>query len=188
MPEPFSSKIGLGRNVAALPASLAVFLTTYLCNCRASAISSSGRKRRPISPWPGPPDLVVVALGSDTQRLECDHHGAAQIAEGVIRRGREITLLRAVRVAERGQPFAASLEPLPRRPMTLFGVDLVECGVGLLVEGDMVKDIELRLRPKVGDVRNPSGAQVLLRLDRHVARVARVRLACNRVEHRAHQR
>ena len=55
MPEPFSSKIGLGMNVAVFPACLAVFLTTYLCNWSASAISSSGRKRRSISPWPGPP-------------------------------------------------------------------------------------------------------------------------------------
>ena len=72
--------------------------------------------------------------------------------------------------------------------MALLGVDLVERGVGLLVERDVVEDVELRLGPEVGDVRDAAGAQMLLRLDRHVARVARVRLARDRVEHRAHQR
>ena len=136
----------------------------------------------------GSADLVVVALGADAERLEHDHHRAAQIAEGVVRRGREVALLRAVRIAERGQAFAAPLEPLPRAPVTLLGVDLVEGGVGLLVKRDVVEDVELRLGPEVGDVRDAARAQMLLRLDRHIARVARVRLARDRVEHRAYQR
>ena len=55
MPEPFSSKIGLGRKVALLPAARATFLTMYLCVISASHICTSGWKRRSISPWPGPP-------------------------------------------------------------------------------------------------------------------------------------
>ena len=78
--------------------------------------------------------------------------------------GGEVALLRAVRVAERGEPLAAALEPLPGGPVALLGVDLVERGVRLLVEGDVVEDVELRLGPEVGDVGDAGRAQVLLRL------------------------
>ena len=72
--------------------------------------------------------------------------------------------------------------------MALLGVDLVERRVRLLVEGDVVEDVELRLGTEVRQVRDAGGAQVLLRLHRHVARVARVRLTGDRVEHRADER
>ena len=134
------------------------------------------------------PDLVVVALGLDAERLEDDHHARAQVAEGVVRRRGEVALLRAVRVAQGGEPLAAALEPLPGGPVALLGVDLVERRVRLLVEGDVVEDVELRLGAEVRQVRDAGGAQVLLRLHRHVARVARVRLTDDRVEHGADER
>jgi hypothetical protein len=58
----------------------------------------------------------------------------------------------------------------------------------LLVKRDVIEHVELRLGPEVRDVRDAAGPQMPLGLDRHVARVARVRLARDRIEHRAHQR
>ena len=45
MPEPLSPKIGLGMKVAVLPASQAVFLTTYLNFMMSSPDCSSVLKR-----------------------------------------------------------------------------------------------------------------------------------------------
>jgi hypothetical protein len=135
-----------------------------------------------------PANLVVVALGADAERLEHHHHRSAQVAERVVRRRGEVALLRAVGVAERGEALTAPLESLPRRPVSLLGLDLVEGGVGLLIEGDVIEDVELGLGTEVRDVRDAAGAQVRLGLHRHVARVARVGLPRDRIEHRADQR
>jgi hypothetical protein len=136
----------------------------------------------------GAADLVVVALGADPERLEHEHHRGPQVAQRVVRRGREVALLRAVRVAERGQALAAALESLARRPVALLGVDLIERGVRLLVERHVVEDVELGLGPEVHGVGDAARAQVLGGLDRDVAGVARVRLARDRVDHRADHR
>jgi hypothetical protein len=72
--------------------------------------------------------------------------------------------------------------------VTLLGVDLVEGRVRLLVERDVVEDVELGLRAEVADVGDAGGSQVFLGLHRDVARVARVRLARDRVQDRADDR
>ena len=128
-----------------------------------------------------------MALGADAERLEHQHHLPAQVAQGVVRRRREVALLRAVLVAERGQPSPRRWKPWPRSS-ALLGVDLVERRVRLLVEDDVVEHVELGLGAEVGDVGHAARAQMLLGLDRHVARVARVGLARDRVEHHAHER
>ena len=55
MPEPLSSKIGFGMNVAVLPAWRATFLITYLKSISLSAIAASESKRMSISAWPAVP-------------------------------------------------------------------------------------------------------------------------------------
>ena len=57
-----------------------------------------------------------------------------------------------------------------------------------LVEGDVVEHIELRLRAEERGVGDTGVAQVTLRLLGDVTRVARVGLACDRVDHVADQR
>jgi hypothetical protein len=136
----------------------------------------------------GAADLVVVALGSDPERLQHQDHGGAEIAQRVVRRRREVALLRAVLVAQRSESLAAALEALARGPVTLLGLDLVEGRVRLLVEGDVVEHVELGLRTEVARVRHPARDQVLLSLDRDVARVPRVGLAGDRVQDRADDR
>ena len=52
MPDPLSSKIGLGMNVTLLPAAQATFFSTYLNVMSLSAIARSVSNFTPISPWP----------------------------------------------------------------------------------------------------------------------------------------
>ena len=52
MPEPLSSKTGLGMKVAVFPCSLATFFTTYLYHFIWSPISIIGEKRMSISACP----------------------------------------------------------------------------------------------------------------------------------------
>src|SRR5207244_1613940 len=130
MPEPYSSKIGLGRKVALLPAARATFLTMYLCVISASAMRTSGWKRRSISPWPGPP----TSWWWNSQ----------------------------------GTPSASSVITMSERrsPSVSSG------GVGA----------------EVGGVGDAARAQVCLGLLGHVARVARVCRARDRIDHVADQR
>src|SRR5678815_3185288 len=82
-------------------------------------------------------------------------------------RDREVALL----VADLVAPVALLLARAPRR---LAGADLVEAGVRLTVEAHLVEDEELGLRAEVRRVRDAGGAQVPLRLDRNVPRIAAV--------------
>ena len=73
-------------------------------------------------------------------------------------------------------------------PVSLGVVDLVVGGVRGLVEGHVVEDVELRLGAEVDGVGNTALEQMALGLLRHVARVARIGLARDRVDHVADQR
>ena len=124
-------------------------------------------------------DLVVVELARDPEPLQRQHHRRAEIVQRVVRRGREVALLRPRRVAEAGPA---------RVPVPLARVDRVVGRVRAELVADLVEDEELALGADEAGVRDPRRAQVLLRALRHLARVARVALARDRVGDLADQR
>ena len=117
-------------------------------------------------------DLVVVELARDPEPLERQHHRRAQIVQRVVRRRREVALLRARRVAE------ARLAGVPE---ALGGVDRVVRGVRAEVVADLVEDEELALGADEARVGDPGGAQELLGALGDLAWVARVALSRDRV-------
>src|SRR5437867_2484822 len=84
-----------------------------------------------------------------------------------------------MKVADATCPVAEARAAVPE---PLRRVDLVERPVDCLVEGDVVEDEELGLRPHEAGVRDAGLEQVALRLLRHVARVTGIGLARDRVE------
>ena len=99
----------------------------------------------------------------------------------VVRRDGEVAALGADLVAAVGA--AVGLDGLAGVPPARLGVDLVEGAVHLRVERHRVEDVELGLGAEVGGVGDAGAGQVVLRLAGHVARVAGVRLAGERVVH-----
>ena len=124
-------------------------------------------------------DLVVVELARDAEPLERQHHLRAQVAQRVVRRGREVALLLAHRVAEPG---------LAGVPVALGRVDEVVRPVRPELVRDLVEDEELALGAEVRRVGDAAAAQVRLGLARDPARVLRVRLARERIGDLADQR
>ena len=110
--------------------------------------------------------LVVVELARDPEPLEREHHARTQIVERVVRRGREVALLLAHRVAE---PRLAGV------PVPLGGVERVVRVIRPQVVRDLVENEELALGAEVGRVCDAALDQVLLGPPRHAARVAGVR-------------
>src|SRR5919197_5638165 len=131
----------------------------------------------------GRTDLVVLELAVDAHLLQRDDHARPQVAVSVHRRGREVALLRTHLVAEvRACAVGVGAEARAPVPVRLGRVDLVERGVRALIERDVIEDVELGFGPHVTRVGDPRREQVALRLDRHVARVARVGLTRDRVD------
>ena len=128
---------------------------------------------------PAGSDLVVVELARDAEPLERQHHLRAQVAERVVRRGREVALLLAHGVPE---------PRLARVPVPFRRVDVVVRAVGAELVRDLVEDEELALRAEVRGVGDAGRAQVRLGLDRDVARVLGVRLARERIDDVADER
>ena len=129
----------------------------------------------------------MVELARHAEGLERHHHQGAQVAERVQRRRGKVALLRAGMMAD-VWCHAALAEGRAAIPVGLRGVDLVVGGVRALVEGDVVEDVELGLRAEVGCVGDAALPEVALRLLGDVARVARVGLTRDRVDHVADQR
>ena len=124
-------------------------------------------------------DLVVVELARDAEPLEREHHLRAQVAERVVRRGREVALLLAHGVAE------ARLAGVP----VPFGrVDEVVRAVRAELVRDLVEDEELALGAEVRRVGDPGAAQVRLGALRDAPRILAVRLARERIGDLADQR
>src|SRR5205823_11466957 len=101
-------------------------------------------------------------LARDAQPLEGEHHPGAQVVQRVVRRGREVALLLADRVAE---PRLAGV------PVALGRVDAVAGLVRTARVRDLVEDEELALGADVARVGDAARAQVLLRPPRDTARV-----------------
>jgi hypothetical protein len=123
------------------------------------------------------PDLVVLHLDLDAHPLHSEDHLGAQILEVVHRRDREVPLFVPGLVTKVGTFFAS------RVPDPLDRFDLVEGGVLVLGEADVVEDEELRLRTEVRGVGDARRLHVRLRLLRHITRVTGVRLERQRVVH-----
>ena len=123
--------------------------------------------------------LVVVELARDAQPLEGEHHPGAQVVQRVVRRGREVALLLADRVAE---PRLAGV------PVALGRVDAVAGLVRTARVRDLVEDEELALGADVARVGDAARAQVLLRPPRDTARVLGVRLLRHRIGDLADER
>ena len=124
-------------------------------------------------------DLVVVELARDAEPLERQHHPGAQVVQRVVRRGREVAVLLADRVA--GADVA-------RVPVALGRIDLVPRLVGTARVRDLVEDEELALRADEARVGDPGGAKVRLGALRKLARILVVRLARDRVDDLADER
>ncbi len=125
--------------------------------------------------------LVVAALQHEARVLQVGAHLVAQVDEVVVRSDGEVAALRAHLVAAVGA--AVGLERLAGVPPARLRVDLVERAVHPRVEAHRVEDVELGLGAEVRRVGDAGAGQVVLRLAGHVARVARVRLAGERVVH-----
>ena len=124
-------------------------------------------------------DLVVMELARDAEPLERQHHRGADVVQRIVRRRREVALLRARRVAE------ARLAGVPE---ALARVDRVVRGVRAEVVADLVEDEELTLGADEARVGDPGRAEVLLGALRDLARVARVPLLRDRVDDLADER
>jgi hypothetical protein len=123
--------------------------------------------------------LVVPTLELQPAGGQVAHHRGAQVAEVVERLDREVATLGAGLVAEvRAAVLAGQGAGVPG---ALHRVDVVVALVDAGAVTDRVEDVELRLRPEVGGVGDPAAGQVGLGLLRHVARVAAVGLARDRV-------
>ena len=120
-------------------------------------------------------DLVVLDLDLDAHLLEGEHHLGPQVLEVVGRREGEVALLVADLVAEVGLLVAGGV------PGALDRVDAVARRVVVLVVAHVVEDEELGLGADVAGVGDAGRPQVLGRLARHVAGIAAVGLAGERV-------
>ena len=101
MPEPLSSKSGLGMKVTVLPAFQAMFLTTYLYFSTLSASLQQRVEAHVDLGLAGGADLVVVHLDLDADLLELqDHLGLRRSWNWSIGGQREVALLVARLVAE----------------------------------------------------------------------------------------
>src|SRR5260221_9534383 len=120
-------------------------------------------------------DLVVRNLDGDPEGLHALHSVRPNILLRVVRRSREISLLRADLVAQ-VRPLV-----LARVPDRLARVDPVHARVALVLVPDVVEDEKLRLRPDVGRVGDARAFQVRLELFRDVTWVPSVALPRNRV-------
>ena len=119
--------------------------------------------------------LVVLGFDRHADLLHDQHHLAAQVLLRIGRRHRKVALLVAGLVAQIGLLIPAGVPP------PLLGVDVVEAGVLVLIEADVVEDEELRLRPEERRVAEADGRQVGHRLAGDVARVARIVLTRDRI-------
>jgi hypothetical protein len=127
---------------------------------------------------------VVVDLDLHPHALQVQDHLRAQVLVVVRGRHREVALLVAGPVAEvrvLGRAHAPTV-PGPR-----FGVDVVEAEVVALVEAHVVEDEELELGADVDGVGEPGALHVGLGLLGHVAGIAAVVGARDRVLHVADQ-
>ncbi len=122
---------------------------------------------------------MVLDLDLDAESLHGQDHLGAQVLVLVHGRDREVALLVPGLVAEVLAPSSRPVFQLLRSSRPNARRVLV------VVEPDVVEDEELRLRPEVGRVGEAGRHQVVLRLLRHVARVAGVRLEGDRVVHEA---
>ncbi len=122
--------------------------------------------------------LVVVNLDLHAAGFEVQHHLRPQVLVVVGGRDREVALLVAGPVPE----VRALRRPLPAGvPERRLGVEVVEAEVVALVEADVLQDEELELGPDVDGVGDPGALEVGLGLLGHVAGIARVARAGDRV-------
>ena len=126
-------------------------------------------------------DLVVAALEGEPGVDQVGGHLVAQVDVVVVRRDGEVAALGPHLVAAVGA--SVGLEGLTGVPPARLRIHLVEGAVHLRVERHRVEDVELGLGAEESGVRDPGGGQVVLRLAGHVARVARVGLAGERIVH-----
>ena len=124
---------------------------------------------------------MVLHLDRDADRFQLAHHLGTQVLELVHRRYREVALLvpRLVREVRR----AVELALASRVPHALDRVEEVVTRELVLIEAHRVEDVELGFRPEVRGVGEAGRLQVRLGLLHDVARVARVRLARERIAH-----
>jgi hypothetical protein len=103
-----------------------------------------------ISAWPAVPDLVVLHLDRDADRLELTHHLRAQVWNWSIGGTGEVALLvpRLVREVRRTVELALA----PGVPHALDRVEEVVAGVLVLVEARESEDVELASGPKYAGV------------------------------------
>jgi hypothetical protein len=166
MPDPLSWNTGFGMKVT-------VFLVGHLDERRVPHVDLG---------LAGRAHLMVLALDLHPQLLELKRHLAAQVLEGIGRSNREVPLLVARLVAEVGVLHPTAVPP------ALLGVDVVVAGVLVGLEADVVEDEELRLRTEVGRVGDSRELEVVDRLLRDEAGIARVRLPGDRIDDVADQR
>src|SRR3954469_22787988 len=120
-----------------------------------------------------------MELALHAEALEGHHHAGAQVAQRVVRRGREVAVLLPDGVAEaRGA----------RVPVALRGVDLVARLVRSARVRDLVEDEELALGTDVARVRDTGRAQVLLGALRDLAGILLVRRVRPRLDDLAQER
>src|SRR4051812_23220772 len=124
--------------------------------------------------------LVVVELALDADLLQLQHHLGADVLERVVRRGREVAVLLADRVARRALAV--------RVPVALAGLDLVAGRVRVAAVADGVEDEELALRADEAGVRHAGRLEVRLGAPGDLPRILVVALARDRVADLAHQR
>ena len=147
---------------------------------------SSGAKRMSISFWPAVATSWWWTLHLDAGLHEREHDLRADVLQRVVRRKREVAFLVARLVTE----IAAAERAFVTTgvPLALGGFDVVEAAVRVLAEADGVEDEELEFRTEVAGVCDPARGQMDFRLARNVARVPRVRLTQNRIDHVADER
>ena len=121
-------------------------------------------------------DLVVLALGVETELLHREDHLAPHVLVLVGRRHREVALLVPRLVAEVRTFVGAAV------PAALDRVDLVEAEVRTAVETHVVEDEELGLRAEEGGVRQTRRLHVGLGRPGDAARVAAVALPRDRID------
>src|SRR5205085_12029028 len=128
---------------------------------------------------PGRRDLVMLPFNWDASPLEFEAHLVANVLQTVGWSDRKVAFFCANLVTEIGKFLAGAV------PMGFRAVDEMEGGIASVVVTDFVENEKLGFRPKEGRVGNTGALEICFRFFGDTARIAIVRLACDRIDDRA---
>ncbi len=122
--------------------------------------------------------FVMVYFAYDALLFHCEHHGIANVMQGIGRRHRKVASLH-----RRAMPRVAAFEFLAGRPRRFFGFDFDEAAGHIHVPGHRIKNEELGLRSEISGISNTRGFEIGLAALGNRARIAVISLAIGRLNH-----